>query len=265
MSLFAGLATIAGAGLGLLGNAKAASAAKSAANATRDNSAQIAQIARTSGDAQAQAIREGTDAATDIYGRNYAAGAPGVTALHEELNRPEVGNDINLTPFQQQQLDDIRRRTENSLAGSGFRGSGRARVSAMRAVEGDARNRFLEANRANNRQERQFAQNAKRGVAGTLASGAFGANNATAAANLSEGRSLADIERGTANLQVRGLEQQSAAGERQANVAANRSIADAAIGANAIGDLAGAFDPGLRKSRYSTGQTTSAMRGYYGI
>lgn len=228
MSLFAGLATLAGAGLGLIGNAKAASASKSA------------------GDAAASAIRESTATAKGIYDQNYQAGAPGITALQDELKRPTPNPDIGLTPYQQQQLDDLRRRTENSLAGGGFRGSGRARVSAMRAVEGDARNRFMESNRTVNRQERQFAENAKRGVAGTLASGAFGANNASAGASLNEGRSLAGVA------------------ENQGNLAANRAIGDAAIGANAIGDLAGAFDPSLRKSRYGTGQVTSAMRSYYG-
>ena len=212
MSLIAGLASLAGGVIGAIGNAKATSAANAAT------------------DRQTEAIREGNAQAQARYDQNFKAGAPGIDYL-----RTQVGNDGGLTPLQQEQLNDTRRATENSLAGGGLRGSGRARVSALRKVEGNVRNQFLESN-----------QSRAAGAAGTLASGAFGANNASAAASMNEGRALSGIY------------------GQQGENNANRAIGDASIAANALGDAAGAFDPGLRKSRYSTGQTTSAMRAYYG-
>lgn len=58
-----------------------------------------------------------------------------------------MGQGDQLTPAQLQEMDDLRRQTTNRLATSGLRGSGRATVSALRAVESDYRNKALDANR----------------------------------------------------------------------------------------------------------------------
>lgn len=211
MSLWAGLASLAGAGISYLGN-------KSAADSSAAGSREMAQ-----------AIREGNQQAQGRFDRAFTAGEPGIERLQQEATA-----DGGLTPLQEQNLTDARRKTENSLAGSGFRGSGRARVSALRGVEGSLRNQMLESNKATSR-----------AASGQLASGAFGANAGSANAFVNEGRDLARIQ-GDA-----------------ADTSANQSIANASLASNTIGDLSAIFDPGIRKSRYAAGQTASALRSYY--
>ena len=103
---------------------------------------EAAEAAAEAERARIEAIREGDRLAQERFERIQEETAPARLFL-----RRTVAGVHGLTPFQMQQLEDLRRRTKQFLAASGLRGAGRSTVAAMRAVESDFVNRALEANR----------------------------------------------------------------------------------------------------------------------
>ncbi len=164
---------------------------------------EAAAVAAAAERARIDAIREGDRLAQGRYEQIQQETAPARTFL-----RKVVANVQGLTPFQMQQLEDLRRRTKQFLAASGLRGAGRSTVAAMRSVESDFVNRSLEANRR--RADAAASQLAGAGFSaarsgaalesstgraageGVLRSGLYGAQAGIANANL-RGEAIGDI------------------------------------------------------------------------
>ena len=92
-------------------------------------------------EAQAQAIREGNAEAAARFAEQAAQTEIGVSRL-----RSVIANAGNLTPFEEQQLDEARQQTVTAFSGSGLSGSGRAKFEAVRGVESDFFNRINQSN-----------------------------------------------------------------------------------------------------------------------
>ena len=180
---------------------------------------EAAEAAAEAERARIEAIREGNRLAQERFERIQEETAPARSFL-----RRTVAGVHGLTPFQMQQLEDLRRRTQQFLAASGLRGAGRSTVAAMRAVESDFVNRALEANR---------------GRADVAAS-------QLARAGFSAARSGAILESSTGR----------AAGEgalRSGLFGAQAGIANAALRGEALGDIASLISTEAkgRESRYA--------------
>ena len=117
----------------------------SVVNNERNASANIdaARIAAEGRLAEARAIEEGNRLVQGRFDAIQEQAAPAQSYLRGVV----VADPTQLTPFQKQQLDESRREITNTLATSGLRGAGRSQVAAFRAIEGDARNRLIDANR----------------------------------------------------------------------------------------------------------------------
>lgn len=150
-------------GLTLWGASQQADAVNNAAvmSANAQNSATQAQL-------------QGLEDARQIAVQQQAAASPGLTAMQNMITRGP-----GLNPAQQTALDDSRRTTIDSLHGSGLRGSGRATVAAVRKVEGDMRDQYLNQN-----------QNRADNAAGALSSQYFNAGNNLASNATSQGNAI---------------------------------------------------------------------------
>ncbi|MAX82414.1 MAG: hypothetical protein CL843_19830 [Crocinitomicaceae bacterium] len=156
---------------------------------------------------------------TDAYNRNAAAteaanleaqerferlaadGQPGVTYL----KRLAAGDPYDMTPGQRQSLEDMRRETVNTLARSGLRGSGRAMTAALKEVDSDARNNFINANLARSDQAAgqlsNIATSSNRAAADYGVDAArYGTGNMASAAEVSGSADIANQELGSSGL-----------------------------------------------------------------
>lgn len=93
--------------------------------------------------AQADAITAGNQAAQQRFETVQAQTQPGLDHL-----RGVVTNSQGLTPEQQRELEDVRRRSLDTISRSGLRGSGRAVTAALRGVEEGYVGRAIESNRS---------------------------------------------------------------------------------------------------------------------
>lgn len=123
MGLFSSVASIFGASKQKKANKKAEAALTEAYNSA------------------ATAIAAGNEQANQRFEQQRAETQPGFTYL-----RGVIANPGGLTEYQQQQLDDARRKTAIGLNASGLRGAGRATAAAIKSVEGDLAGRFLAEN-----------------------------------------------------------------------------------------------------------------------
>lgn len=172
---------------------------------------------------QTAELRAGRDAAQRRFDQIKEQTAP----AQDFLRRQVIQDPTRLTPFQENQLEDIRRRTREGLATSGLRGAGRAEVAAFQKVEGDARARLIDENRG-------LANTAARTLSGQFSTAA------TNAANL-------DFKTAEAIADTNVARGQSAGGLR---------VAQSTIRGQAIGDVTGLIANELkaqgRKSRFDS-------------
>ena len=148
--------------------------------------------------AQAQAIEAGNRLAQARFNAIQQQTAPAQSYLRGVV----VQDPTRLTAFQANQLADLRRRTQQGLAVSGLRGSGRSQVAAFRRVEDVARNRMIDSNRA-----RQT--NAAGALSAQYGNAATNAAKLDASTGRAVGGALATIgennsQVGTANVENRG-------------------------------------------------------------
>lgn len=128
-------------------------------------------------DAQNRATQAQLDAiaqAERIYNSQQQAASPGLLAVQRIISRGD-----ELTPYQQDQINDARLQTLNALQGGSLRGSARATAETVRDVEGRMKNQFMESNR--NRADT---------LAGNLSNQYFSSGNNAANANLKGGDSV---------------------------------------------------------------------------
>lgn len=78
-----------------------------------------------------------------MFQQNQAMTSPGVAFQQGQV---ATANSGQLTAAQELALDDARRRSENALAVSGLRGSGRATTGIIKDVEGTLRANFMDQN-----------------------------------------------------------------------------------------------------------------------
>ncbi len=154
-------------------------------------------------EAQAQAIREGNAEAAARFAEQAAQTEIGVSRL-----RSVIANAGNLTPFEEQQLDEARQETVTAFSGSGLSGSGRAKFEAVRGVESDFFNRINQSNIG--RADRAASQ--------------------LAGANFDATRQAANIDR---DVLPAGLDAQAGVQDARSN------LANSLLAGQAIGDIAG--------------------------
>ncbi len=183
------------------------------ADANRDAAEANARALEQQADAlrqQAEEIRAGNEAAAARFEEQSRLTEPGVSRL-----RSVIANAGNLTPFEEQQLDEARRQTTTALSGSGLRGSGRATFEAVRGVESDFFNRINQSNLA--RSDRAASQ---------LAGANFDATRSAA-------RIDQDARAPAVEAQAGGLRAVAGTQDSQSN------LANALLTGQAIGDIAG--------------------------
>ena len=125
----------------LLGTALQVGGTVVGAKLASDANDKAAEQARIAAQRQAEAIAAGNAAAQARFDAVQQQTAPGLSRLHHVVSNPNT-----LTPQQQAQLDELRRRTANQLATSSLRGSGRAITQAIKDVEADYMRRALDEN-----------------------------------------------------------------------------------------------------------------------
>jgi hypothetical protein len=179
-AIIGGLAAVAGAVISTKGNKDAAA------------------IAAAASDREAQAIREGNEAAQKRYDELALKTAGGT----EYLRRVVAANPNNLTDAQKQEMDDTRRNTTRSLNASGLRGAGRATVAAFRGVESDTRGRMVGANRTRSDNAAQILSGQYSSAVGNSANLDASTGKAVGAGHASSG--LANANATTANASVTG-------------------------------------------------------------
>lgn len=177
-----------------------------------------AQIAADSQRRQAEAIREGNALAQQRFMAAQEQAAPSVARMQQMAAADPHG----LSQQQQAQVDDARRTTMSALQVSGLRGSGRAAVAAVRRAEDNTRGRLVEEN-----QRRADSANT------SLASQYFGAGQQAAALDANAGQAIG-----------RGIEAEGALG-------ANAMLANTALNARALGDVAAVTADALKEGRRS--------------
>lgn len=170
----------------------------------------------------AEATEAANLAAQERFERLAADGQPGVTYL----KRVASSDPYDMTPGQRQSLEEMRRETVNTLARSGLRGSGRAMTAALKEVDSDARNNFINANLARTDQ-----------AAGRLSNIATSSNRAAADYGVDAAR------HGTGNM------------ASAAEVSGSADIANQQVGNSGLADVNSAIASLVkegRKSRYFT-------------
>lgn len=158
-ALIPAAASVAGAGLGILGNAKASKASKKAMKEA--NKIEQAKLA--------EATRQYEDLKTTA--------APAVSYLQNLISVPQGG----LYQDQVAAQEDNRRQALNDLSHSGLRGSGRAVTASLKSIDSDFVNNALAQNRG-----------ARQAAAGQLTGPYFNAGSNIAQATLNGGRTQAD-------------------------------------------------------------------------
>jgi len=196
------------------------------------------EAANTYAQAQMNAAKVETDALTAAradanarYDKIAAEGSGGVDYLQRT-----VGESGDLTPLQQERLDEIRRQQTNQIRTSAIAGSGRTAASLFRDTSNDFINRSLEANR-----NRAF------GAAGTLANARFGAERAAAT----------DIPGYTTK--IGGVQGTSLANIGSSNAASE--IATGKLYGQAVGDIGSYIASAGRPSRFASAGTGSVPGG----
>lgn len=219
----------------LIGGAAAVGGALIAADANREASDKAAQAAREQAEINRQAaaastaaIREGNSLAQQRFEQARADALPGL-----EYQRASIANAGKLTPLQAQQLDDVRRTTNNALAVSGLRGSGRAAVAAVRRSEADFTNRAIDDNR-----RRADA------AASGLAQQSFRANEQAASVDAATGRAVGQGYVDGARATGQGALQAGLYG-------AESDLATAQARGRAIGDIGTIINDTLKEGRRS--------------
>jgi hypothetical protein len=184
-----------------------------------------AEKAAAGAQAQADAIKQGNALAQQRFEK-----VQGDTAGALQYQQETIAGANGLTPQQQAALEDTRRQTNNALAVSGLRGSGRAAVAAVRRTEADFTNNALDQNR------RRADQ-----AASSLSGQYFQAGNQAANTDVRSG-----MAQGQANFQT-GM------------IGAEQGIADATQRGRAIGDIASIINDTAKEGRRSNyGATRSA-------
>lgn len=103
---------------------------------------QGAQVAANAQREATAAEQESLRIATEHMQRQQQAASPGLMAVQGIIGRGE-----GLTPYQEQSLDDARRKAVDALQGGSVRGSARATAATVADVEGRMRGQFIEQNR----------------------------------------------------------------------------------------------------------------------
>ncbi|MDG4721146.1 hypothetical protein [Thalassospira aquimaris] len=171
----------------------------------------------------ADAMEAANLAAQSRFEQLSADAQPGVTYL----KKLAAGDPYDLTPGQEQYLSDARRDAVNTLSRSGLRGSGRAVTAALKEVDSDLRNNFINSNLSRGDQ-----------AAGQLAGMNSSATRAAADYGIDAARS------GTGNLGT------------SADVAGGAGIANQELGNSGLADVSSTISSLVkegRKSRYFTG------------
>lgn len=207
------LATLGGAGLGLIGNTIAANTvADGNANSLAFLSSQDAQ-ARNDLLASKASANESLQPAVD-------AGVPARQVLQSAMTTSPA----TLTPMQQIGLSDLTRQETNNLSVAGMRGAG----YGGQAVLGDATQRYI-AGAQNTNQARSDA------AAGTLNSQGFTASQGQANADLGTGSN-------TANINVGEGAAGASLGQSTAGTDASATLADANLASSGLGSVGAALD-----------------------
>jgi hypothetical protein len=151
------------------------------------------------------------------YRRMRLEAQPGMTRMNQN-----IAYSGRLTPAQEAEMNELRRRSINAVSTSGLKGSGRAVTAAVRDVESDARRNFLD-------------DNARRGdaAAGQLVQPYFAASG--------------DI----ANINIQGGQNEANAAISQGMNQGQAGVANANVWGETIGQITSAIQSAGRKSRYT--------------
>ena len=242
MGFFSAIADVVGAGLGFAGNRAAADEAREGAERSAQISAEAADRARAEYRQAAErgvtALQTGRDRARaeidPILG--YTQEAPGY------LRNVMLSADTDLTPDQQQGLDDLHRDIRSSLAASGLRGAGRAGVAAYGDAVGRYRSRAADQNQARRDQ-----------AAGVLE--ARGANARTNLGNLEAdtGRGIAATETRTAIPAGQAIMQAgdvaAGAARDSGRYSADAMLANTSLAGNTVGSITALVADDLKRER----------------
>lgn len=214
--------------LTLAGTLYASNANTNAANTASAAALQGAQYTADAIREGNQVIRESSQAAQRTLQQQREQAAPATGYL-----RTVMANPTELTPLQAQQLEDLRRSTNNTLHSTSFAGSGRTGVSLLRKTESDFRNNAI-------------AQNQGRADSAANTMFSSGANATTGIAN-SQANTGAAIAAGT-----------SAAGKVSGDAIAKGGLYDAqsqiangSLVGRAMGDITSSIANSQRESRYA--------------
>lgn len=171
---------------------------------------------------QARMIQQGQKRAAKTLHKIRKAAAPSIPYLQNAVT--ESGQ---LTPAQQQQLEDLRRNVSNTIHSSPFAGSGRTAAALFRRAESDFTNEALDRNKARADTAAGRLWGGYTGAAGQIASG-----QQTAGAQMG-----AALGQGTANAGM---------------IQAQGTLANGKLFGQAIGDI-GSMIAGMgRSSRYGS-------------
>jgi len=195
--------------------------------AQQGQQAQIDEL-RQANEAAQQALDASKAETQALYSQTQDVTAPGVAYL-----RTTVANQNELTPAQQQRLEQLRRSVTSQLRGSSFAGSGRTAAALFRQAESDFTNNALDQNRA-----RADA------AASTLANQNFSARQGVAGSAASYGVNRANLATGNASQVGQVL-------ANQGETAANATTATGNVMGQAVGDVGSVIAAQNRESRYA--------------
>lgn len=149
----------------------------------------------------AEAVEAANRDAQERFERLAADGQPGVTYL----KRLASNDPYQLTPGQEQSLAENRREAVNSLSRSGLRGSGRAVTAALKEVDSDLRNNYVNSNLS--RSDQAAGQLAGISTTANRASADYGVDaarygtgNLASSADVTGGADIANQELGNSGL-----------------------------------------------------------------